>query len=300
MGSENIEPILTVFTPTYNRAYILNKCYESLKKQNNKNFKWLIIDDGSTDSTKEIVEKWKMDCDFQINYIYKENGGMHTAHNTAYENIDTEINVCIDSDDYMPSDAVDKILKAWNKSEKDNIAGIIGLDMYESGEVVGTKLPIDVKEATLFDIYNKYKVRGDKKLVYRTELTKKYKYPEFQGEKYVGLAYKYNKIDEDYKLAVVNEFFCVVEYMEDGSSRNMLKQYRNNPKGWCFYRLENLKNKNASTIYKFKECIHYVSSALMIKDKKIFKEVPYKLMIILAFPIGYLLNAYIIKKTSIK
>ena len=98
-----MKPMLTIFTPAYNRAYTLHKCYESLKRQTSKEFKWLILDDGSTDNTKELVEKWlKEDNIFDIRYIYQKNQGMHGAHNTAYENIDTELNVCMDSDDYMP------------------------------------------------------------------------------------------------------------------------------------------------------------------------------------------------------
>ena len=108
--------LLTIFTPAYNRAYTIHKCYESLKRQSCKDFEWLIIDDGSTDNTKELVKKWiKETNDFKIRYIYQENQGMHGAHNTAYENIYTELNVCIDSDDYMPNDAVEKIRDAWKK-----------------------------------------------------------------------------------------------------------------------------------------------------------------------------------------
>lgn len=289
---------LTIFTPTYNRAYTLHKCYESLKRQTNKNFKWLVIDDGSTDNTKELILNWQKEADFEIKYIYKKNGGMHTAHNTAYENIDTEINVCIDSDDYMPDDAVEKILKAWEENKADDIAGIAGLDSYKSGEIIGTKFPENLKKSKLFDLYNKYKVKGDKKLVYRTELTKKYKYPEFEDEKYVGLAYKYHKIDENYKLALVNEVFCVVEYMDDGSSKNMLQQYRSNCKGWTFYRLENLKIPNTSLMYKVKESIHYVSTSLMRKNKSFLKETPYKIITILSIPMGILLYFYIMKNTK--
>ena len=102
---------LTIFTPTFNRAYILNKCYESLKDQTVKEFIWLIIDDGSTDNTEELVREWISEGILEIRYIYKKNQGMHGAHNTAYENIDTELNTCIDSDDYMPIDGVEKILK---------------------------------------------------------------------------------------------------------------------------------------------------------------------------------------------
>ena len=141
-------------------------------------------DDGSTDNTRELIEKWiKEDNKFEISYIYKKNGGMHSAHNTAYENIDTELNVCIDSDDYMPDDAVEHIINTWNMCKDDKeIAGIAGLDVYEnSKEVIGTKFPEGLTKATLFDLYNKYGVSGDKKLVYRSELTKQYPYPEYDG-----------------------------------------------------------------------------------------------------------------------
>jgi glycosyltransferase involved in cell wall biosynthesis len=107
--------LLTVFTPTFNRAYCLEKCYKSLVNQTCYEFVWLIIDDGSTDQTKVLVEKWKKEEKVEINYIWQENQGMHGAHNTAYEQIDTELNVCIDSDDYMPEDAVEKIITFWEK-----------------------------------------------------------------------------------------------------------------------------------------------------------------------------------------
>ena len=103
---------LTVFTPAYNRAHTLPRTYESLCSQNCKDFCWLIIDDGSIDNTAQLVKGWmEKDNGFKIQYIYKENGGMHTAHNIAYENITTELNVCVDSDDCMAEDGVAKILK---------------------------------------------------------------------------------------------------------------------------------------------------------------------------------------------
>ena len=108
-------PTLTIFTPTYNRAYTLHLCYESLKRQTSKDFVWLIVDDGSTDNTKEVVENWISENEVSIRYHYQDNQGMHGAHNTAYELIDTELNVCIDSDDYMPDDAVEKIVLFWNR-----------------------------------------------------------------------------------------------------------------------------------------------------------------------------------------
>lgn len=289
---------LTVFTPTYNRAYVLNKCYESLKNQTVKDFIWLIIDDGSTDNTKELVDRWIKENEIEIRYKYQKNQGMHGAHNTAYELIDTELNTCIDSDDYMPSNAVEKILEFWNKYGSDKIAGIAALDAYSNGQVIGDKFPEELKSSTLFDIHYKHKLKGDKKLIYRTELTKEYPYPIFEGEKYVSLSYKYTMIDRKYELALMNEVVCIVEYMEDGSSLNMFKQYRRNPKGFSFLRIHNLNNPKAKFIFKFKECIHYVSSSIMAKNKKFLKESPEKLLTIMAIPLGISLYLYIIMKTS--
>lgn len=129
---------LTIFTPTYNRAHTLPRTYDSLRNQKCKEFIWLIVDDGSTDQTAELVRKWQAEnTAFEIRYIYKPNGGMHTAHNTAYENIDTELNVCIDSDDCMAENAVSAILEKWNTVKNKGYAGLIGLDADFSGKVIG-------------------------------------------------------------------------------------------------------------------------------------------------------------------
>ena len=295
--TSNDKPMLTIFTPTFNRAYTLHKCYESLIRQTVKNFIWLIIDDGSTDNTRELVNKWINENRITIKYKYQENQGMHGAHNTAYELIDTELNTCIDSDDYMTDDAVEKIVEFWKKNKRKDLAGFVALDSYEDGEIIGTKFPEGLKETTYFDIYHKYNVKGDKKFIYRSELTKNYQYPIFRGEKYVSLAYKYAKIDSEYKLALMNEVVCIVQYMEDGSSLNMIRQYRKNPRGFAFIRIENMKDSRLSLTNKFKESIHYVSSSLLSKNKQFIKETPCKFMTILAIPFGLLLYIYIVRKT---
>lgn len=297
--TSNDKPMLTIFTPTFNRAYTLHKCYESLIRQTSKNFLWLIIDDGSTDNTKELVDSWIDENIIEIKYHYQNNQGMHGAHNTAYELMDTELNVCIDSDDYMPDDAVEKINNNWIKIRENNkISGMAGLDSYENGEIIGSKFPSELKQSSLFNFYYNLKISGDKKLVYRTELIKKNPYPIFEGEKYVGLAYKYYKLDEKYELALMNEVLCIVEYMEDGSSKNMFTQYIRSPKGWCFYRVENLKLSNTSIKFKFKQCIHYVSSSIMAKNKRFVNESPNKLLTILAIPFGITLYFYIKRKVA--
>ena len=118
--NKTADPILTIFTPAYNRAHTLPRTYESLCRQSCKDFIWLIVDDGSTDNTAALVQQWQSrDNGFEIQYIYKENGGMHTAHNAAYANIHTELNTCIDSDDMLADGAVEKILNKWAEV-KDN------------------------------------------------------------------------------------------------------------------------------------------------------------------------------------
>lgn len=286
---------LTVFTPAYNRAHTLPRTLESLKKQENKNFIWLIIDDGSTDSTQELVESWlKEDYGFQIKYIYKENGGMHTAHNVAYENIDTELNVCIDSDDCLANNAVNIILDFWNTHKDEKYAGIIGLDASLEGNIIGKDFG-DRKETTLTGYYNT-NGQGDKKLVYRTDVVKKYPpYPEFSGERYVGLNYKYILIDQDYTLLTCNEILCNVEYQLDGSSHTMWKQYYNNPQGFAFLRKFYMQY-NTSLKRNIIDNIHYVSSSLLSHNKHFIKESPMKLLTILMIPFGWILKEITIKK----
>ncbi|MFY0758457.1 glycosyltransferase family 2 protein [Metabacillus dongyingensis] len=290
--------MLTIFTPTFNRAYCLHHCYESLKRQTSKDFVWLIIDDGSTDYTPSLVKSWIGENMIEIKYIQQPNQGMHGAHNTAYNNIDTELNVCIDSDDYMPDDAVEKIINYWIINGSKKVSGIIGLDSDTNGQIIGSRLPDQLKKSSLFDLYNKHGVKGDKKLVYRTEVSKKYPYPIFKGEKYVGLAYKYYKLDEEYEMLLFNEVLCCVEYLEDGSSRNMLNQYRKNPKGFAFYRKELMNLKSANLGFKYRQCIHYVSSSLLYKNSKFIYETPNKFLTILALPLGIALYFHILFKTA--
>lgn len=292
---------ITVFTPAYNRAYTLHKCYESLKNQTCKDFIWIIVDDGSTDNTKELVEKWiAKENGFKINYYYQKNQGMHGAHNKAYELIDTELNVCIDSDDYMPDNAIELILKCWEKNRNKGIGGIVALDAFEDGRVIGDIFPEDIEMTYYYDIYHKLKLKGDKKLIYRSELTKKYPYPLFEDEKYVSLGYKYNKLNDRCKLVILNKVVCIVEYMEDGSSRNMLKQYLKNPKGFSFIRIENMKNINYNLKFKFKECIHYIATSIISKNFNFLKDTPFKIMSILAIPFGVVFYFYIKKNTREK
>lgn len=289
---------LTVFTPAYNRAHTLPRTYESLCNQKCKDFCWLIIDDGSIDNTAQLVKGWmEKDNGFEIRYIYKENGGMHTAHNTAYDNITTELNVCIDSDDCMAEDGVAKILKKWDEVKDYGYAGIIGLDADMNGKIIGKSFSKDMKETTLMEYYAAGGA-GDKKLVYRTDVIKNYPpYPVFEGEKYVALAYKYRLIDQDYKLAVLPQILCNVEYQEDGSSGTMWKQYLKNPKGFAFWRKICMKYPESKK-RKIIDCIHYCSSSQIAKDKGYIRKSPDRLLTLLCSPLAKILTRYIYYKAK--
>ena len=274
---------LTVFTPAYNRAHLLPRLYQSLCDQTNSNFNWLIIDDGSIDETKLVVDGWIKEGRIAIQYIYQENQGMHGAHNTAYKNITTELNTCIDSDDYMPINAVDLILKKWETIDSNKVAGIIGLDAVPTGNIIGTKFVSEL--TTLEDFYLKGG-KGDKKMVYRTDIIKKYpEYPVFEGEKYVGLGTKYLFIDKDYELATINEVLVIVDYQATGSSNTMFAQYLKYPKGFIYNRITTMQYSK-STKRKFIEAIHYISSSIITKKKDFLKDSPEKLLTIAAVPFG--------------
>ena len=292
-----MEKTLTIFTPAYNRAHTIDKTYQSLIRQTCKDFLWLIVDDGSTDGTKKLVEGWIRENEIPITYIYQENQGMHGAHNTAYKNITTELNTCIDSDDWMPHDAVEKIINAWKEHRHENYAGIIGLDQTADGKLIGTNFPENLKETTLQGFYEAGG-QGDKKLVYRTDIIKQYpEYPLFKGERYVGLAYKYMLIDQDWKLITLNEPLVTVEYQLEGSSFSMYRQYWNNPKGFAFFRkTEMICTKSLKR--QFIVCAHYVSSSIISKNWGFIKESPKKMMTIIATPLGLGLYLFIRRKVK--
>lgn len=291
---------ITVFTPTFNRAYCLGQLYESLVQQTNPNFIWMIIDDGSSDSTQELVQSWMDENKIEIRYIYQQNQGMHGAHNTAYQNITTQFNVCIDSDDFMPTNAIELILSHESELNNEHLAGLIGLDAYKNGNIIGTRIPETIKESTVNDLYYKHKIKGDKKVVIKTDVVKQFPlYPVYKGEKLVPLGTLYLLIDQKYKWLCTNDVLCTVEYLADGSSNTILKQYKVSPRGFGYFRMVKMKY-SSSTVEKIKSAIHLVSSAIFAKDFSLITKAPNPILVVISSPLGILLNLYIRYKTRTK
>ena len=266
--------LITVFTPTYNRAYCLHKCYESMKRQSCQNFDWLIIDDGSSDGTEKLVQHWmNEDHGFTIRYQYKENGGMHTAYNTAYELIETELAMNVDSDDYLTDTAIEDILDFWKSSKRNDVGGIYALDQYKDGKIVGHPFPDDLKEfhgwgykVIFYEKEGKKKQhinKGDKKFIGVTSIIKKYPpIPVFSNERYHSLYYKQHLIERDYTILIFNQPVCVVEYLEDGSSQNMYFQYVKNPRSFCDERKFVMEYAPLRKL-RMEAAIHYVAESII-------------------------------------
>lgn len=288
---------ITVFTPTYNRAHLLPRLYESLVNQTSQDFVWMVIDDGSVDATKRLVEQWQKAAKIDIEYHYKSNGGMHTGHNLAYQLIETELNVCIDSDDYMPLNAISEIVDFW-KGLKDHeqYSGFIGLDVDVNNKVIGSGMPKDLKEGSYLDLYKR--VNGDKKFVLVTKEVRKFpRYPEYDNEKLVPLGILYIMMGENKHFAYLNKVLCVVDYQIEGSSHSILKQYRQSPKGFAYARKIKLKYsesiKDEVRIYT-----HLISSSLFAKDLSIAFTNVNPLKTFLIMPFGLLFHIYVLLRIN--
>lgn len=287
---------LTIFTPSYNRAHTLPRLYESLKRQSSNNFCWMVIDDGSTDETEQVVNNWiEQENNFDIIYIKKKNGGLHTGYNCAIEHCDTELMMCIDSDDFAPDYLVERVINFWKENGSDEYAGIVGLDSYFDGEIIGDKLP-EQKSVNLIDLLlGKYNlVNGDRANVVRTDLYKSVApMKSFEGEKNFNPHMMHILISKKYDFLVLNENLKFVEYQPDGMTNSIFKQYLNSPNSFRELRLLNLSFKQAPIKFKVKNVIHYVSSSILAKRNHIVKDCPEKLLCLILFFLGVLFSKYV-------
>jgi len=235
---EKNEPLVTIFTPVYNRAYIIERLYQSLLRQTNYAFEWLIVDDGSTDNIAELVRQWTKDTQqFEIRFFQQKNGGKHRAINYGVRLACADAFFIVDSDDYLEEDTVDIISKYWKDiKENDRLGGIAGLRRRCDGEIIGGKPYFEnFVDATNLE-RKKLGLNGDKAEVYKTDILRKYPFPEYEGERFITEAVVWNQIAyEGYNLRWINKCFVVCEYLDDGLTAKGERLFIENPKGWAHY-----------------------------------------------------------------
>lgn len=225
--------LLTFFTPAYNRAYTLPRLYESLLRQTDSRFEWVIVDDGSKDNTEDLVNGWINDGKIKIVYQKQENQGKHIAVNTGVNIASGELFFIVDSDDFVSDDATQKVFDFWEEQQPDEtISGILSYKNFSTGKLSGFKLPENVKKCKFRDTIRKYGSYGEKTMIYKTDVLKKYPYPKFKGERFLGESYVFNQIDDNYDMLVLDDVLYYFEYQENGLSQDFRKLYRNNPNGF--------------------------------------------------------------------
>ena len=223
---------VTVFTPTYNRAYILGDLYHSLQRQTCMDFEWLIVDDGSADDTKALVASWQAEENpFPIRYIYQENGGKCRAINRGLKEADGRLFFTVDSDDYLTDDAIEKVIRWDGELPKDgHFCGYVGNRGITPTQTPNRLFPGGYLDGTALDRYDQ--VDGERAFVFYTEIHRKYLYPEFPGEKFLTEAVIWDLMAHDgYRMRFYNDIIWIWEYKDDGLTRAGYRVFLENPQG---------------------------------------------------------------------
>ena len=292
--------MITIFTPTYNRSVLLERIYDSLIIQNNKDFEWLIVDDGSMDNTKEVVQKWIDEDKIKIRYIYQKNQGKYVAFNTGVNNANGELFFCVDSDDFLPNNAIELIYKAWSKNTYENIAGIIALKENTNGERLSDALPNSINKSSAYNLAFVHNCRGEWSLIYRTDILRNNLFPVISGEKFITECVVYDKIDLNFELILLNEVLTICEYQSDGLTSSIFSTMLKNPTGYkIFY------NQRIDMAYTISERLGYIirynAFDILSKDNSFNYNGKYKLLVRMLKPLGWGLTKYYnYKKVTIK
>ena len=250
---------VTVLTPTFNRGGVLRSLWDSLQKQTVKDFEWLVVDDGSTDGTKNLITQLQENSDFPIRYIYKSNGGKHTALNVGIQTICSELTFIVDSDDCVTDDAVESILKIHKKYRSQNkICGYAFLRAFPDGKVNGKKFDVDEKIGSYIDVrVNGDDTGADKAEVFKTHCLKEFPFPEYPNEKFLGEDLVWVRMARKYQMVHINKAIYVGNYLEDGLTNNRRKHNIASPVG-CMHRAEEFMESDLKTRYRIKGGLQYI------------------------------------------
>lgn len=281
--------MITVFTPTFNRAYALPKLYKSLCSQTSNQFEWIVVDDGSTDNTKEIVSNWIKEGKIDLRYIYQPNAGKPAAHNRGVAEAKGDMFVCVDSDDYLVPDAIKCIMNCIkNIQSKQNLVGILAFKMHADNTPITRLTDNSVKACTLSGAYKRHGLSGDTMLIFKTDVVRKFEFPVVAGEKFIPEGYLYNKIDKIGELLVLRKCLYVCEYLDDGYTKNVSKLIFNNHKSYVIHINARLKEIDMG-IDKLFDSIRYDSIMIAHHEKGIIKRSIYPFLAFIGYVPGFII-----------
>lgn len=249
---------IAILTPAYNRCNLLGRLYASLKSQTDKDFVWVVIDDGSTDRTEAYFASIEKNDDFQIIYHKKENGGKHKALNYGYQFIEAPLTFIVDSDDYLTDNAIETIKKVYDKyKEEKDLCGFSFLRGKPNGGLLSDSgVPENAMKESYVECRINRNIGGDMAEVWYTECLKKYPFPEFDGEKFLGEDVVWIRLSDNYKLRYFNDVIYISDYLAEGLTNNRRKHNIASPKG-CVVRAESFLNSKASFKAKVKAMLQY-------------------------------------------
>ena len=261
---------LSILTATYNRAKYLTRLYQSIvnnKEKSNLEVEWILIDDGSTDKTKQSIKKFNSEQKVNIKYIYQENSGKMSAINRGINEVTGELIVDCDSDDFFSKNAFkiieDNAIKLLNDKE---IYALCFLKQTEDGNISGNKFKQNYMKTTMFDLYFKDDIQGEKILVFNSEIRKRYKHELEKNEKFITEARMYHKMDEKYKILCINEVIEIGSYIQDGYTKNINKTFKESPNGYYMYFKEILQ-KDLKGV-KLRKRIYIIKNLIVFRLKK--------------------------------
>ena len=237
------KPVLTIVTPTFDRAAELSDLYESLKEQTLQRFVWLVVDDGSTDGTEDVVRGWQREKQVPLRYLKKKNGGKHSCINLAMNWVDTELVMIVDSDDRLTETACEQILTIHEKYRDDGtLCGYSFLRGFPDGSINGAPFPMDEWKASYITArVNAGDMQADKAEVFRAEILRKYPFPEIPGENFLGEDVVWMRMARKYFMIHVNEIVYIGDYLEGGLTKNRRAHNIACPKGCVLRALEFMK-----------------------------------------------------------
>lgn len=279
---------VAILTPTYNRAHTLSRLYDSLLVQTDNNFVWYVIDDGSTDGTKKLIERYQKDQRIKIKYYHKKNGGKHRAINYGVERIKEELTFMVDSDDWLLPEAIEEIEKVYRKYKNNKTIAVYSFHKaYENGVISGPHYA----QREFIGNHIRYRVnnhvRGENAEVVITEYFKKIKLPEIEGEKFLSEGYLWNTLAKSYETVYIDKPIYKFEYQTDGLTNNLKKMRFNNPKG-VVECSKTLFDKKVSIIPKTKAMLRYIAYGRIGKNsiRQLLKDANCKMLFCLMLMLG--------------